>query len=205
MYPFNLSNFQPYPVSVRNFPGPECGVFCILIIDIVLGSVLVVFSVLRARNYHYNKGPPKVEFFKCKTNHNILVHIAVLQSILIWQVINIVLIYIIARYTCGGTFSANANWPTKIILFLLCFVLNYPGTLLFSRILNLFICGIFEHNCFTAVKEIHKLWFLMNNNKCRNKVTVSQTKLTLKYWELSGASWSCWGRSWIGKKSPGFR
>ena len=45
-----------YPVSVSNCLGPDHGIFCILIIDLILRSALVVFSLLRACNYHDNKG-----------------------------------------------------------------------------------------------------------------------------------------------------
>ena len=67
-----------YLVSGRNFPEPECCVFCILIVDLILEISLVFFSLLRAGNYHYNKGPLKVEFFKCKTIHRELLLIVVL-------------------------------------------------------------------------------------------------------------------------------
>ena len=115
--------------------------------------------MLRVINYHYNKGPIKVEFFKCKTIHGRFLHIAVLRSISLWWVINTILIYIIARYTWRGTFADIVHWPTTIFLFLLCFILNCHGTFLFSQIPNLFFCGISEQFFFAAVKEIHKLWF----------------------------------------------
>ena len=46
-----------YPVTARDCPGPERGVLCILIIDLILGSALVGFSLLHASNYYYKKGP----------------------------------------------------------------------------------------------------------------------------------------------------
>ena len=54
----------------------------------------------------------------------------------------------------------------------LCFILNCHGTFLFSQILNLFICSIFENDFFSADKSIHCLLFSIINNKCKNQVTV---------------------------------
>ena len=42
--------------SVIDFPRPKCGVFCILIVAIILISTLVVFSLLCASNYHDKNG-----------------------------------------------------------------------------------------------------------------------------------------------------
>ena len=105
-----------YPISMSNCLGPECGVFCISIVNLILRSVLVVFSLVSAINYHYNKGPPIMEFFKFKTIQCILVRIYLIQSTLLRQVINIVLFYIILWYTCRGTFSDIVYWPTTILL-----------------------------------------------------------------------------------------
>ena len=148
-----------YPVSVSYCPGSEQDVFCISIIGIILRSALVLFSLLRASNYHNNKGTLKVEFFKLKIIHSRLLCISVKQSLLIWWFINIFIIFITDRYTCGGIFAAIFHWPTTILLFLSCFLLNYHGTFIFSQILTLFICGTFKHNLFAALKEIHNLWF----------------------------------------------
>ena len=52
-----FGNTLLHPVSVRDLPVPERGVFYILIVDIILRITLVVFSMLRAINYHDNKGP----------------------------------------------------------------------------------------------------------------------------------------------------
>ena len=131
--------------------------------------------------------------------------IAVLHSISLMWVINIFFIYIIARYTCGGTFSAIVDWYTLIILFLSCFILNCHGTFLFSQVLNLLFCGIFEQNCFAVVKEIHKLLFSINNNRCRNQIPVIQTKRPLKDGVLSSTRWLWWGRSWLRRNLHGFR
>ena len=40
---------------MRNFPGPERDVFCIAIVDIILRSVLVGFSLLCASDYYNRK------------------------------------------------------------------------------------------------------------------------------------------------------
>ena len=44
-----------------NLPRPERGVLCISIVDIISKSALVLFSLLCASNYHYNKGPVIVD------------------------------------------------------------------------------------------------------------------------------------------------
>ena len=127
------------------------------------------------------------------------------STILLQWVINIILIYIIMRYICGGKFSGIVHWPTTIFLFLSCFILKCHRILLFLQILNLFICGIFEHNFLAALKEIHNLWFSINKNKCRNQIPVPQTRRPLKDRALLGVSWSWWSRSWLRYKSPVFR
>ena len=67
-----------------------------------------------------------------------------LQSLLIQWIINIFLINIIAIYTCTGILASFFHWPMTFMLFILYLVLHYHGTLLFSQILNLFICGILD-------------------------------------------------------------
>ena len=64
------------------------------------------------------------------------------------------------------------HWPTMILLFLLCFILNCHGNLIFSQILNLFICDIFEHNNFVVDKEIRYFRFLVINNNCRDQCPI---------------------------------
>ena len=51
-----FGNTLLYPVSVSNLPEPERGIFCILIVDIIFRSTLVVFSLLRASNYQEKMG-----------------------------------------------------------------------------------------------------------------------------------------------------
>ena len=46
-----------YSVSVINCPSSEHGVLCILIVDIVSKSALVLFTLLSARNNHFEKAP----------------------------------------------------------------------------------------------------------------------------------------------------
>ena len=60
----NYGNPLLYPVIVSDFPRPERGILCISIVDIISKRTLVLFSLLRSINYHYNNGPLKVEFIK---------------------------------------------------------------------------------------------------------------------------------------------
>ena len=91
---------------MSDFPGPECGIFCISIIDLISKRALVLFNLLYARNYHYNKGSLKVEFIKCKTIHSGFLLVVVPPSISLKWVIKIVIISIIAKYTQIGTSAA---------------------------------------------------------------------------------------------------
>ena len=52
-----FGNTLLYPISVRDFPGPEHSVFFIFIVDIISRSALVGFSRLHASGYYYRKGP----------------------------------------------------------------------------------------------------------------------------------------------------
>ena len=73
----------------------------------------------------------------------------------------------------------------KYVIFIVC-ILNCHGTLLISKMLHLFICGIFEYNLFAADKEIHNVRFFIITNKFRHQVPFTQTKQLLKYSALSG-------------------
>ena len=68
-----------YPVSVLNYPGPERNIFCISIVDLILRSALVLFSLLREINYHYNKVPIIFENLTILTIHGGLFYIIFLQ------------------------------------------------------------------------------------------------------------------------------
>ena len=65
---------------MRNFLGPERGVFCILIIDIILKSALVGFSLLRASDYYYKKWKVTVDNFTIITIHRGILIIVIAQS-----------------------------------------------------------------------------------------------------------------------------
>ena len=40
-----------------DFPGPECGILCINIVDLISRIALIGFSMLCASNYYYSEGP----------------------------------------------------------------------------------------------------------------------------------------------------
>ena len=84
-----------------------------------------------------------------------------------------------------GTFDAIVHWPTTIILFLICCILNCHGNLFFSQILNIFCCGIFKHIFFAAVKEIHRLWLWSTTTSVDTKSPLPQhrkNRNTDQYW-----------------------
>ena len=62
----------------------------------------------------------------------------IIQSILLQRVINIVLIYIIARYTWFGSFSDIVHWYTIYLFLILCSILNHHRIWFCSQILNMF-------------------------------------------------------------------
>ena len=67
------------------------------------------------------------------------------------------------------------------LLFLSCSILNCRGTIFFSQISNLFFCDIFKHNCFAAVKEIHKLQFWLTTTSADIKLPLPKPS---KYWKM---------------------
>ena len=69
-----------YPVSVINCPGYKRGVFCILIVILISKIALVLFSLLLASNYHYNKGPVIVDNITIKMIHGGLLLIVIIHS-----------------------------------------------------------------------------------------------------------------------------
>ena len=58
-----LGNTLLYQVSVSDCPGLACGIFCILIVDLVSRRALVVFSLLRAHNITTTRGLYVMYFF----------------------------------------------------------------------------------------------------------------------------------------------
>ena len=72
---------------MRDCTGPEHGVFCILILDLISIIALVLLSILSDSIYQYNKVPLQLEFIKYKRIHRGLLGIAVLQEILLQRAI----------------------------------------------------------------------------------------------------------------------
>ena len=72
-----------YPVSFSDLPIPVHGVLFILIVDIISKSALLLFSLLCAIKYHYNKGPVIVENITILTIHGVLFCIFFIQLILL--------------------------------------------------------------------------------------------------------------------------
>ena len=108
--------------------------------DLILGSTLSVFSLLRASNYPYNKGGFCYTFL--------------LYSHYRYGKISILFLFLLSqKYNYVGIFDAIVHWPTVILLFLSYCLLNCHGNFIFSKILNMFICGIFEHNFFQQTKK----------------------------------------------------
>ena len=124
----NLQQYTTVIISVSNCTGHEHGVFCILIIDLILRSALAGFSMLCASDYYYRK-------WSCLLCFNLL------QSISISWVINIVLIYMIVRYTCLGSFDAIVHWSTTH-LYIVFLILNHLIIVFCSQCSNMLLCDI---------------------------------------------------------------
>ena len=110
-----------YAFILNNCLGPEHGVLCILIVEQILIRALVVFSLLRASNYHTKKRP------FCNIlllySHHCYIELSIL-------VLNILLIDIqVQKYL-----STIVKLFKKILLLSLCYILNFLGNLLFSKI-----------------------------------------------------------------------
>ena len=57
-------------------------------------------------------------------------------------------------------------------MIVICIIINGHRTFIFSQILNLFICSLFEHIFFAADNAIHNLQFLITKNTYSNQVYV---------------------------------
>ena len=102
--------------------------------------------------------------------------------------LSILLLFMLSKYT-----------PAEVHLLLFYIGLRqlFYSIILYIKIsLETFLTNIktvllwyFRKNHFSAVKEINKHWFSINKNKCRNKITVPQTNISLKDRALSGVRW----------------
>ena len=113
-------------------------------------------------------------------------------------------IYIIARYTCGGTFAAIVHWPTMISYFIYVLYLFFMYICFNHKYWILVILNIFCYNVFEVVKEIHKFQSQSTEQVAKHKIIVITTQLQLKERSISGFIQSWRSRSWIRQKHSGF-
>ena len=168
---------------MRNFSGPEHGVFCISVVDVISRNALILLSLLRAINYPYNKGPLKYEFFKCKTIHSGLLHIAILHSISLQWVIKKYIISIISRDHWRGTFAAIFHSHTMILVFRYVFI-KMSWNFVFLKNTKSALLWYFLTEFFSAVKEIHKLQFRWTTSEDTKFLSPKPSKYwkTEHYW-----------------------
>ena len=114
-------------------------------------SALVLFNLLRARNYHYNKGTLKVDFVKWKMIHSGLLRTIFLQKVSL-QLANNFCSFILPRDTTVEVHLILLSIELRQLYFLVMFILYSYGPLIVSQILNLYFCGIFEHNFLRQLK-----------------------------------------------------
>ena len=146
-----------HPTSVRYCPGPEHGVFYISIVDIILRSALVGFSLLRASNYYYRKGQVIVDNLTIFTIHGRLLCITLLQSISLKWEINIFI-------SINDIVLKNGqNVPLYIKLQWYSYFCHFSDWSMFhkvfSQISNLCFLLYFMSQFFEAVKEFHNFCF----------------------------------------------
>ena len=142
---------------MRDWPGHECGVFYILIIDLILRSVLVVFSLLHGSNYHYKKVPVIVDNLKILTIHRGLFCFICLQSIELRWDINIIFIFIYKIFLKTGR-----KLPLYIELQWYLYSFHFSDWSIFyhfpykCRTCDFFVLSV---TIFEAVREVHRLCF----------------------------------------------
>ena len=133
------------PISVSGCPGPECGIFCISTVDIILISDLVVFSLLRAKYYYYKKGKVIVDNLTIITIHVRLFCITLIQSISLRWEINIQFVFIYDIFLNNGQ-----NVPLYIELQWYCYFCHFSDWSIFyqfiSKTMNMCYLLILSHN-----------------------------------------------------------
>ena len=170
-----------------NCPGIERGVLCILIIDPISISALVLFSLLCAINYHYNKGYLNVDFFKWKIIHRRLLRIAVLQSILLWWFINF-LKFTLSRDTPEWVYFMLLSLDLRWLSYFYHFLYETVTEHLFYQKHWIFSFVIFLNTTFSQQSKKSIIWFPINSKKRRHYIPVTKTKQTLKDGELLGSA-----------------
>ena len=149
---------------MSNLPGPERGVFCILIIDLISRSALVVFILVRARSYYYKKGPVIVDNITILMIHGGLFCINFLYSILLrWEInINFISIYDIFL-KMAKTFHCILNY-NNILIFVI-FQIEI-SSIIFSqkfRICAFFVLSVTIFLCSQSIPWILFLDLDINN------------------------------------------
>ena len=135
-----------YPVSVRYFFGPERGVLYILIVDNILKITLVWFTLLSASKNKFKKAPCYSWPYWVQYNTLKNMVVVILQSNLQESVIHIDFIITFVRWNKNVTLCSILYWTTMIILYFLCFILNFFVSFSFSQMWNLWFLRIFYRN-----------------------------------------------------------
>ena len=164
-----FANTLLHPASVRNCPGSELGIFCISIVDIILRSVLVVFGLLRASNYHYNSGPicyvlpfySTVSYQYCSYLYHREIHLCR---------------YI--HWYCPLTY--------KVYIIPIMFYLKMSQIFAFlTNIKSVHLQYFRNTTFFWQTKKSINFDFLIIYSKCRNQVPFTKTKQPMKHGSLS--------------------
>ena len=145
---------------MRNFPIPELGVFCILIVNIISKISQELFSLLSASNYHYNKGTVLVNNITTLMIHRWLFCIIFLKPISLGWVINIGFIYIyVIVWKMGIMNHYTFKYYDIIIIFV--FQIKTSSIIFFSQISNLCFLCIFHLNLLSQSNNSINFAFLL--------------------------------------------
>ena len=114
----NYGNPLLYPVSVRDFPSPELGVFCIYIVGFISKSALVLFTLLRASKHHFQKAPCYIWPYYVQYNTR-RVNGYFWSTFKIARVSNRCYVFTFFSWYCTKkwTLCAIVHWTTMITLF----------------------------------------------------------------------------------------
>ena len=191
---------------MSNCPRLERGAFCILIIILISKNSLVLLSLLRTINYHYNKGLLKVEFIKCKTIQRRLLLILILQSISLKWVIEIVLIFILVisnnKKYIMCYFSLTHN--DIIILDMFCIKLSWNFVYLTnikSVVSWIFVVTIFSKQSKNSIR----FNFDRQHTSQKKQIIFTPTQKPPKDGALLRLRRLWYGRSWLRRTLTGFR
>ena len=145
-------------------PVPERWIFCIYIIDIISKNASLFISLLRERNYHYNKDPVTVDKLTKLMMYGGLFCIMFLHSLFLWWVINIYLFSLYEIFLKNEQIVPLYIELKLYIIIFYFFVLEYRISFTltnFESVISLYFLSPF----FEVVKEFHRFRFIFQSTE----------------------------------------